>query len=154
MVNCLQLIYVCSFSQTISEWNYQLSFTVIQEDEKKKSDGGAGEGGAGEDPPKKKYEKMPKWQKWSYIISVIMMGGLTIANGVLFSLPDKDENDNDVIDEYSSLPFPSQYYQRLKSKIFATKKSIEEPFSDRLLPDPLEEPNMTQCHVSIYLFIY
>ena len=57
---------------------------MIQEDEKKKSDGGAGEGGSGEDPPKKKYEKMPKWQKWSYIISVIMMGGLTIANGVLF----------------------------------------------------------------------
>ena len=56
------------------------------------------------------------------------------------ALPDKDENDNDVIDDYSSLPFPSQYYQRLKSKIFATKKSIEEPFSDRLLPDPLEEP--------------
>ena len=76
--------YVCSFSQTISEWNYQFWFTVIQEDEKKKSDGGAGEGGAGEDPPKKKYEQMPKWQKWSYILSVIMMGGLTIANGVLF----------------------------------------------------------------------
>ena len=56
----------------------------MQEDEKKKSDGGAGEGGAGEDPPKKKYEKMPKWQKWGYILSVIMMGGLTIANGVLF----------------------------------------------------------------------
>lgn len=113
-----------------------------QEDEKMKSDGekSRGEGGAGEDPPKKKYEQMPKWQKWSYILSVIMMGGLTIANGVLFSLPDKDENDNDVIDDYSSLPFPSQYYQRLKSKIFATKKSIEEPFSDRLLPDPLEEP--------------
>ena len=73
-----------SFSQTISEWNYQFWFTVTQEDEKKKSDGGAGEGGAGEDPSKKKYEKMPKWQKWSYIISVIMMGGLTIANGVLF----------------------------------------------------------------------
>ena len=51
-----------------------------------KSDGekSRGEGGAGEDPPKKKYEQMPKWQKWSYILSVIMMGGLTIANGVLF----------------------------------------------------------------------
>ena len=83
MFNCFSF-YVCSFSQTISEWNYQFWFTVIQEDEKKKSDGGAGEGGAGEDPPKKKYEQMPKWQKWSYIISVIMMGGLTIANGVLF----------------------------------------------------------------------
>ena len=72
------------FPRKISEWNYQFWFTMIQEDEKKKSDGGTGEGGAGEDPPKKKYEKMPKWQKWSYIISAIMMGGLTIANGVLF----------------------------------------------------------------------
>ena len=72
------------FPRKNSEWNYQFWFTIIQEDEKKKSDGGAGEGGAGEDPPKKKYEKMPKWQKWSYIGAVIMMGGLTIANGVLF----------------------------------------------------------------------
>ena len=56
------------------------------------------------------------------------------------ALPDRDESGNDVIDEYSSLPFPEQYLKRLKNKIFVTKKSIEEPFSDRLLPDPLEEP--------------
>ena len=43
-------------------------------------------------------------------------------------------------DEYSSLPFPSQHYNRLKNKVFTTKKAIEEPFSDKLLPDPLEYP--------------
>lgn len=116
-----------------------------KDEEKKKSEMTSqtqGGGSSPEDPDKKDkgYKPMPKWQKWGYIVSVIMMGGLTIANAVLFSLPDRDENGNDVIDEYSNLPFPSQYYQRLKSKIFATKKSIEEPFSDRLLPDPLEEP--------------
>jgi import inner membrane translocase subunit TIM50 len=83
---------------------------------------------------------MPKWQKISYWVTGVLMGGVFIANGVLFSLPDKDESGNDVIDEYSSLPFPEQYLKRLKNKIFVTKKSIEEPFSDRLLPDPLEEP--------------
>ena len=47
---------------------------------------------------------------------------------------------NTVEDEYSSLPFPSQHLSRLKNRIFTTKKSIEEPFSDKLLPDPLEPP--------------
>ena len=65
-----------------------------------------------------------------------------ISNHLFFfsALPDKDENGHDIIDEYSSLPFPSQYYNRLKDKIWTTKKTIEDPFSDRLLPDPLEEP--------------
>lgn len=43
-------------------------------------------------------------------------------------------------DEFSSLPFPSQNYNRLKNKVFTTKKAIEEPFSDKLLPDQLEPP--------------
>ena len=59
---------------------------------------------------------------------------------LFLALPDKDENGHDIEDEYSSLPFPSQYFQRLKNKIFKTKKEIEEPFSDRLLPDPLQYP--------------
>jgi len=68
------------------------------------------------------------------------MSGLIIGNAILFSLPDRDEHGNDIDDEFSSLSFPSQYYQRLKNKIFTTKKAIEEPFSDKLLPDPLEPP--------------
>merc|ERR1712018_240460 len=63
-----------------------------------------------------------------------------ISNGILFSLPDKDEQGNDIEDEFSSLPFPSQNFNRLRNKIFKTKKEIESPFSDKLLPDPLPEP--------------
>ena len=55
-------------------------------------------------------------------------------------MPDKDENGNDIEDEFSQLPFFSQRYQRLKNKIFTTKKAIEEPFSDKLLPDELKPP--------------
>ena len=56
------------------------------------------------------------------------------------ALPDKDEQGNDIEDEFSSLPFPSQNFNRLRNKIFKTKKEIESPFSDKLLPDPLPEP--------------
>lgn len=60
---------------------------------------------------------------------------------ILFTAqPDKDENGQEIEDEYSSLPAPSQYIQRLKGRFFKTKKDLEEPFSDKLLPDPLPEP--------------
>ena len=58
----------------------------------------------------------------------------------MFALPDKDESGNEIKDEYSSLPFPSQHVQRLKAKVFKTQKDLVEPFSDKLLPDPLPEP--------------
>jgi len=105
--------------------------------EKVTSDASEGtEGGEGE----KKRQEMPKWQKYTYMFFGVTFGGLIIANGILFSLADKDEHGNNIEDEFSNLSFPSQYYQRLKNKIFTTKKAIEEPFSDKLLPDPLEPP--------------
>jgi len=85
-------------------------------------------------------KEMPRWQKIGYTVFAVSFGGLLVGNSILFSLPDKDEHGNDIEDEFSSLPFPSQYYRRLKNKIFTTKKAIEEPFSDKLLPDPLEPP--------------
>ena len=56
------------------------------------------------------------------------------------ALPDKDEAGNNIEDEFSSKPFYTQYFSRLKNKIFKTKKDFEEPFSDKLLPEPLPEP--------------
>ncbi len=56
------------------------------------------------------------------------------------ALPDRDEKGQPLTDEFSSLPFYSQYFMRLKSRFFKTKKDLEEPFSDKLLPDPLTEP--------------
>ena len=56
------------------------------------------------------------------------------------ALPDKDEAGNVIRDEFSDLPFYSQYFLRLKNKVVTTKKDMEDPFSDKLLPDPLPEP--------------
>ena len=89
---------------------------------------------------KKDKVPMPKWQKYGYLFFGVLMGGSLFGNAILFSLPDQDEHGNTVEDEYSSLPFPTQHLSRLKNRIFTTKKSIEEPFSDKLLPDPLEPP--------------
>jgi len=94
----------------------------------------------GENKDKKEKKEIPKWQYRTYLALVVTMTGLIIGNAILFSLPDRDEHGNNIEDEFSSLSFPSQYYQRLKNKIFTTKKAIEEPFSDKLLPDPLEPP--------------
>lgn len=96
------------------------------------------EGGEGE--PKKGPKPMTKWQKIGYATFGVFFTGSLIINGIIFSLPDKDENGHVIKDEFSELPFSQQYYRRLKSKFFQTKKDLEEPFSDRLLPDPLPEP--------------
>ena len=53
-------------------------------------------------------------------------------------MPSKDEEGNDIKDEFSSLPFPR--YSRLKNNIWIFKTVHEEPFSKKLLPDPMEEP--------------
>jgi len=106
----------------------------------KKRELSTSDGGEDTESGEKKTKEMPKWQKNMYIFCGVTFGGLIIANCVLFSLPDKDEHGNNIEDEFSNLSFPSQYYQRLKNKIFTTKKAIEEPFSDKLLPDPLEPP--------------
>ena len=103
-------------------------------EEKQGTDNTSGDGG------EKAKEPMPNWKKYGYTFGFVLMGGSLLANAILFSLPDQDEQGNTVEDEFSSLPFPSQHLSRLKNKIFTTKKAIEEPFSDKLLPDPFEPP--------------
>merc|ERR1719481_1054440 len=88
----------------------------------------------------KEKKEMPRWQKRLYLALGVTMGGLIVTNAIIFSLPDRDEQGNNIEDEFSGQSFPIQYYRRLKNKIFTTKKAIEEPFSDKLLPDPLEAP--------------
>jgi len=94
----------------------------------------------GKDGPEEKAKDVPKWQKYGYAIFAASFFGLSLGYGVLFSLPDKDVQGNLIEDEFSHLSFPSQYHRRLKSKIFTAKKAIEDPFSDKLLPDVLEPP--------------
>jgi import inner membrane translocase subunit TIM50 len=111
-----------------------LSSKIAREQTEKEEEGGE------KKEEKKKAEPLPKWQKYGYIFLGVTMVGSLIANAILFSLPDQDEMGNDIEDEFSSLTFPSQNYYRLKNKVFTTKKAIEEPFSDKLLPDQLEPP--------------
>ena len=56
------------------------------------------------------------------------------------AFPEKDEHGNDIEDEFSSLPTLKQYYGRFWAKAWQAKKEIEEPWSDKLLPDELKEP--------------
>jgi len=109
---------------------------------KKKNDEKAedGEKSSDGDDQKKEKKEMPKWQKYTYLFFGVTMSVSIVGNCILFSLPDKDIQGNVVEDEFINLPFPTQHYRRLKNKIFTTKKAIEEPFSDKLLPDPLEPP--------------
>lgn len=112
-----------------------------EQDEKEEKEGG-----------QKKTKEMPRWQKYTYLFFGITFTGSIVLNCVLYSMPDRDAQGNDIEDEFSSLPFPSQHYRRLKNKIFTTKKAIEEPFSDKLLPDPLEYP-MLQPKYTVVLEI-
>ena len=69
---------------------------------------------------------------------------LTFCQHVFYSyfsaFPEKDEHGNDIEDEFSSLPTLKQYYGRFWAKAWQAKKEIEEPWSDKLLPDELKEP--------------
>jgi len=112
----------------------ELMASKLASQEKEKE--GQGEGDQGD----KKKEEKPRWQKIAKTVAGVTFTGLFVGNAVLFSLPDRDEHGNTIEDEFSSLSFPIQHYRRLKNKIFTTKKAIEEPFSDKLLPDPLEPP--------------
>ena len=38
------------------------------------------------------------------------------------------------------MPLTQSYWKRLKARVFKTKKEMEDPFSDKLLPDPFPEP--------------
>jgi len=117
----------------------QLMKAKIEEEQKEKGGNQKKEGGEKEEAGKK-YQPLTKWQKIGYwFFGITMIGGLG-GNAILFSLPDRDEEGNNIDDEFTELPFPTQYYRRLKAKIFKTKKEMEDPFSDKLLPDPLPEP--------------
>jgi len=54
--------------------------------------------------------------------------------------PNRDENGEDIRDEFSDLPVVKQYFTRLWSQLNYYKKMIQEPSREKLLPDPLTHP--------------
>ena len=132
-----------------------------EKEQKKESEGNS----------KKEYKPLTKWQKIGFYFAGIGAPVYLIAMAYLFcklhyfvriclhsswlnsfhfaATPDRDEHGNDIVDEFSSLPFFSQRFQRLKSFVYKTKTEFEEPFSEKLLPDPLPpgyiQPKYTVC---------
>lgn len=105
-----------------------------------KSSGDQGSGDQQQQEPPKGPKPLTKWQKIGYAAFGVLFTGGIVINAIVFSMADKDENGNVIEDEFSELPFFSQHFSRLKSRVFKTKKDLEEPFSDKLLPDPMTEP--------------
>ena len=70
---------------------------------------------------------------------------IIISNFFFLALPEIDEHGNNIPDEYKE----SASMGRLLSKIKSKKEEVENPFSDKLLPDPLpypyHQPEYTIC---------
>ena len=60
-------------------------------------------------------------------------------------MPEIDEHGNNIQDEYKESASMSRLFSKIKSK----KEEVENPFSDKLLPDPLlppfHQPEYTIC---------
>ncbi|ELU04538.1 hypothetical protein CAPTEDRAFT_220287 [Capitella teleta] len=76
------------------------------------------------------------------------LGSMTLsflsAGGYLYLYvwgpPAKDGDGNEIVDQYSHLPWWKAYLKRTLSEAHFFKKMIQEPSSKQLLPDPLQEP--------------
>lgn len=93
-----------------------------------------------EDDKNKGRKPFTKWQKIGYCFFAFSMVSLAGNAFFYFAFPERDEHGNDIEDEFSSLPTLKQYYGRFWAKAWQAKKEIEEPWSDKLLPDELKEP--------------
>ncbi|XP_055332851.1 mitochondrial import inner membrane translocase subunit TIM50-A-like [Paramacrobiotus metropolitanus] len=78
--------------------------------------------------------------KWSLIAM-----GCTFVGAAGFAIlewgqPQKDEDGNLVIDEFSTMPVWKQYLLRSWKEMVFFEKMIKEPSREKLLPDPFKEP--------------
>ena len=70
-------------------------------------------------------------------LSFVTSAGVIITE---WGVPVKDEEGNIIPDEFSSLPTWQQYPRRAWREVMNYKQMILDPTSDKLLPDPLQEP--------------
>ena len=93
-----------------------------------------------EEERKNKDEKQKRTMK----ISFYVVGGSFLGMGLFFvgnnGPPKKDEEGNEIKDEFSELPIWRQYMSRSWNEAKFMKKSVIEPSREKLLPDPLKEP--------------
>ena len=67
-----------------------------------------------------------------------LAGGGFLVND--WGAPKRDDEGNEIKDEFSELPTMEQYLRRCYREMILFKEMIQEPTRPRLLPDPLTEP--------------
>ncbi|CAG0882049.1 unnamed protein product [Darwinula stevensoni] len=78
--------------------------------------------------------------KYSFIVLSVLGAGVSGFLLVTWGAPHKDEDGNDIEDEFSHLPTIKQYLKRTWREVKVYNKMIQEPSREKLLPEPLKEP--------------
>ncbi|KAH8408344.1 hypothetical protein KR215_003434 [Drosophila sulfurigaster] len=82
------------------------------------------------------------WQRMKIGFAFFGIGGVLLSFWAIyfFGKPTVDEQGNEMIDEFSALPTMQQYLARTFKSFNHFQRFIQEPSSQKLLPDPLQEP--------------
>lgn len=83
------------------------------------------------------FLKSQRYAKWILLANVVIGAPLLIHE---FGPPKVDDFGNELDDEFSQYPKPLAYMRRAMSEIRSKKEEVVEPYSEKLLPDPLQEP--------------
>ncbi|EDV38928.1 uncharacterized protein Dana_GF25046 [Drosophila ananassae] len=82
------------------------------------------------------------WKRMKLGFGIFGIGGLLFSFWAIyyFGKPAVDENGNEVLDEFSQLPLAEQYMARTWKSVNHFQRFIQEPSSQKLLPEPLQAP--------------
>jgi len=95
---------------------------------------------------KKEQKTKDKWYSgknaWKVGVIALTASAILMIGNVLmvWGPPQLDSEGNEIVDEFTSLPWVEAYLRRALNEAKLFKKMIEEPTSVKLLPDPLKEP--------------
>jgi len=93
-----------------------------------------------EEQKRKDAENSARTLKYTVIFLGVTMSGLAGFLVATWGAPDKDEDGNEIKDQFSGKPLPLQYLQRAWHATMNYSQMIRDPSRDKLLPDPLKEP--------------
>ncbi|XP_043648859.1 mitochondrial import inner membrane translocase subunit TIM50-B [Drosophila teissieri] len=82
------------------------------------------------------------WRRMKLGFGLFGIGGLLFSFWAIyyFGKPALDEQGNEVIDDFSRLPLVKQYMWRTWQSVNHFQRFIQEPSSQKLLPEPLQAP--------------